>query len=74
MSPSNNNRLFRFPMQARVRWAGDPAQPCRITQRQWTERDIMSPLVRYLLCRPTDPDWPAAWAYEADCVAWEGDT
>jgi hypothetical protein len=56
--------LFRYRRGQWVTWTGAPAHPYCIAQRRWTERDILGPVVEYLLIGLEE------WAYEPDLEPW----
>jgi hypothetical protein len=59
---------FLYRTQQAVRWACAPDQPWRVVQQRWTERDVLGPLVDYLLC---DATGATAWALEPDVGPWD---
>lgn len=65
------DRLFRYRIGQRVRWAGDPeVQPALIHQCRYTERvQWLGPVVEYLVSTMAFP--VALWAAEADITPWE---
>lgn len=63
--------LFLFPIGQRVRWAGAPTYCYWISQRRWTERAILGPIVEYALCRAAPHDTRFVWVYEADLTPWD---
>jgi hypothetical protein len=63
--------LFRFQMGQCVRWAAQPTEAYIITQRRWTQRDIVAPVVEYLLCRRDRQGEAVGWGYEPDLVTWD---
>ena len=63
--------MFRFPMGQCVRWAEQPPRGCYISQRRWTQREILAPVVQYRFRTSKADDTLAySWAYEADLEAW----
>jgi hypothetical protein len=53
---------FRYARGTVVRWAGDHHR-YTVAQQRWTRRDVLGPVVEYLLVQPGHA---AVWAYEAD--------
>jgi hypothetical protein len=62
--------LFRFHLGQGVRWAGDTTHCYWITQRRFTERDRLGPVVEYALCWLGPHGLDVRWVYEADLTRW----
>jgi hypothetical protein len=65
-------RLFRYRQGQHVRWAEAPQTPCTVCQRRWTQRDILGPVVEYLLVGPARDHAGDGlpWVSEADLEPW----
>jgi hypothetical protein len=63
--------LFRFQMGQCVCWAAQPTEPHVICQRRWTQRDLLAPVVEYLLCKRDKQGEAVGWGYEPDLMAWD---
>ena len=61
---------FLYRQGAVVRYAGAPDTPFTISQRRWTQRDVLGPTIEYLLW-PQDlaGEYPG-WVYEPDVTPW----
>lgn len=59
--------LFRYALGTVVTWTGGPPVASDlIVQRRHTERDILGPVVAYLLGSCAHPETPLHWVCEAD--------
>ena len=61
---------FLYRQGAVVRYAGAPDTPFTISQRRWTQRDVMAPLVEYLLWPVPPGEGETGWVYEPDIEPW----
>jgi hypothetical protein len=71
MEPDPYAHLFQFQRGQAVRWAGDRTTRYTITQRRWTQRDVLGPVVEYLVQTKTPERAWREWVYEADLTAWQ---
>jgi hypothetical protein len=62
--------MFRFRLGQEVRTADEPARKQWVTERRWTQRRILGPVVEYRLGTSADAIG-LLWFGEDDMQAWE---
>lgn len=60
--------LFQFPLGTLVSWGARHTRYL-IVQRRYTERDLLGPVVEYLLGSCRHPEIPLQWVNASDLVS-----
>lgn len=66
--------MFRHRLGDCVRWAEYPRRRHYVSQRRWTQREILAPVVEYRLMLSKAGDTGSmGWVHEWDLEVWEGE-